>query len=156
MALLQPNNHLWQFLLTGVSPFVKLVCKAQHHAKGKEEGVYVIPVLNIFWALVVDDVADGYQGQECHQKIVGICFDKVVAKNGERIDVVLTKWTNESLQEKNNLSWTIIMQGAYTATKKEGLRTRLHSLYCIGKSCSPPLNYILEVVATKISIIPFQ
>ena len=45
-----------------------------------------------------------YQGDECYQAVVPIGLNEVVTCYGKRVDVMLSKWTNECLQNRKSMA----------------------------------------------------
>lgn len=59
-------------------------------------------------ALGMELVGHVQQRQQCHHAVVPIGLDKVMTRNGCRVDVMLPEWSNESLGWSRSCEWGYI------------------------------------------------
>ena len=97
VALLQPLDDPRQSAVC-VRPLVNLIGERDEDTERQKEAVDGVPRPKLFRRLVVHQVGEEGERRESDETVVSVGFDEVVTSDGERVDVVLTEWTNERLR----------------------------------------------------------
>ena len=97
MALLQPFDDPRQPAVC-VRPLVNLIGECDEDTERKKEAVDRVPRPKLFRRLVVHQVGEEGERRESDETVVSVGFDEVMTSDGERVDVMLTEWTNERLR----------------------------------------------------------
>ena len=75
-----------------------LIGECDKETERQKETIDGVPRPKLIWRLVVHLVGEEDEWGESDETVVSVSFNEVVACDGERVDVVLTEWTNERLR----------------------------------------------------------
>ena len=92
---------------------MNLVCVHHQEAKRQQEAVGVVPRPHLLWRECEESVDCHQQRSNDDQAVVSICLNEVMPCDGQRVYMMLTKRTDECLQEeKFEHSTTIVCLGS--------------------------------------------
>ena len=77
---------------------MNLIGECDEETERQKEAVDGVPCPKLVRRLVVHQVGEEEEWRESDETVVSVGFDEIVTSNGERVDVVLTEWTNERLR----------------------------------------------------------
>ena len=99
VAVLEPHHRSGQ---RGVSvrPLVDLVGKGHQQQKHNCEAVEGVIVPDLLLSLVIYCVGHQSEGGKCNQAVIAIGLDEIMSCDGQGVNMVLTKRSDESLKEK--------------------------------------------------------
>ena len=79
---------------------MNLIGECDHDAERQQEAVEGVPRTKLLPRLDVHEVRETDQWEESNETVVAVCFDEIVTGDGQRVNVMLSERSDESLQIK--------------------------------------------------------